>query len=71
VTPRSQKVGSVGKFEYFEKDGAVFRKPATQRHPFVREIKVEGEWRPYTGDRIAPVVFGDQITAEEAGEDKA
>lgn len=56
------------KFHYFEKEGAVFRKPATQRHPFVNEVKLNGEWKPYTGDRQAPVYFGDQISAAQAGE---
>jgi len=54
------------KFLYYEKDGATFRQPEGARG--VSHVKVDGEWHEYTGDRIAPIKFGDQITAKEAGE---
>jgi hypothetical protein len=59
------------RYDYFEKEGAVFRrrlKPGARPMPAVHDIKVNGKWEPYQGDRLAPVYFGDQITAKEAGE---
>jgi hypothetical protein len=59
------------RYDYFEKEGAVFRrrlKPGVWPAPLVHDIKVNGKWAPYTGDRAAPVYFGDEISAKEAGE---
>jgi hypothetical protein len=57
----------IAKFRYFEKDGAVFR-----QHPkanfTVQEVSHGGKWVDYTGDQAAPVVFGNEITAAQAGE---
>lgn len=55
------------KYEYFDKEGAIFRKRAG-RSVLVDEIKRGGKWVPYDGDRMAPVFHGDVISAKEAGE---
>ncbi len=53
-------------FDLYEKDGAVFRKPASRRHGIVDEVQhTDGSWKPYTGDRLAPVSFGDHIGQKE------
>jgi hypothetical protein len=55
------------KYRYYEKDGAVFRqKPGNTLT--IHEVKQEGTWVPYEGDGAAPVQFGNEITADEAGE---
>lgn len=56
------------KYVYYKKDGAIFRKPADSEFPAVDEVKHGDRWVPYKGDRLAPVYFGDQISAAEAGE---
>ncbi len=56
------------KYRYFEKDGAVFRKPADRSDPYIDDVCIRGEWQPYTGDPAAPCYFGNEITAEEAGQ---
>jgi hypothetical protein len=60
------------RYDYFEKEGAVFRRrlppPGLRVAPLVHDIKVNGKWEPYQGDRHAPVYFGDEISAKEAGE---
>lgn len=54
------------KFDHYEKDQAVFRGPAGRQ--MVTEVLLNGEWKPYTGsDKVAPVVYGNKITAEQAG----
>lgn len=57
-----------GQYVYYKKDGAIFRKPASSKLPAVDEVKHGDRWVPYKGDRLAPVYFGDQISAAEAGE---
>jgi hypothetical protein len=49
-------------FDYFERDGAIFRHPADSGDGYpVRDILTPDGWKPYTGDRLKPVVFGSQI----------
>ncbi len=55
-----------GQYVYYKKDGAIFRKPASSKLPAVDEVKHGDRWVPYEGDRLAPVYFGDQISAAEA-----
>lgn len=49
----------VAERDIYEKDGAVFRGPA--KAGFVNEVQVKGKWVPYSGDRRAPVAYGDHL----------
>ena len=53
-------------FEYFEKDGAYFRKRKALKMPAVEHVRHGNNWVPYTGDRLAPVVFGSEVDQAEA-----
>ena len=55
-------------YDYFEKDGAIFRMPAGAKIQAVIDVKFPNGWEPYKGDRCSPVVFGNRITPQEAGE---
>lgn len=50
-------------YETFEYDGAVYRREAG--FAGVSEVRDgKGAWKPYTGDRMKPVTFGERV--EEA-----
>jgi hypothetical protein len=55
----------VSEYHYFEKDGAIFRK-SKNGAAGVDDVKTPDGWKPYQGDRLAPVHFGDRISEEEA-----
>jgi hypothetical protein len=55
----------MAKYDIYEKDGAVFRKPSERKHGIVDDVQVDGEWRPYRGDRMAPVSFGTFLRTED------
>lgn len=49
-------------YDIYEKDGAVFRKPASAKQAHVDQIqKSDGSWVDYEGDRMAPYMFGDDM----------
>ena len=54
------------KYNYFEKDGAIFRRKKSVKTMSVEDVKTPDGWKPYQGDRLAPVYFGDSISEEEA-----
>jgi hypothetical protein len=55
-------------YKYYEYDNAFYRRPASVNNPVVTEVKTPLGWKPYDGDKIAPVFFGDEVSAEDAGE---
>ncbi len=48
--------------KFFEMDGAVFR-----GENFPAEILVGNEWKPYKGDKARVMMFGNEISEDEAG----
>jgi hypothetical protein len=61
-----QTVMTDGKgYSYYEKDGAYFRRDDTGGHLGVNDILGADGWKPYTGDRLAPVYYGDRIEAKD------
>lgn len=54
-------------YEYFEKEGAYFRREKGRKVRAVQHVlnRRTGAWENYTGDKLAPVVFGDQVTERE------
>ena len=52
------------KYDYFEKDGAYFRKDKDGEYIGVDEVKHPAGWVPYKGDRLAPVYEGDKLDRE-------
>lgn len=63
-------------WEYFNLDGATFRRPANKPGG-VTHILNGKFWKPYNGNRTAPVLYGDRImlkadepTAEQHGADR-
>lgn len=59
-------MGMDGAWEYFEHEGATFRRPAGKPGG-VTHILQGGSWAPYKGDRTAPVMYGDR-TMMKGGE---
>ena len=51
------------KYDVFEKDQAVFRGHADAG--YVHEVQNGDAWKPYSGDRRAPVVFGNFVRTME------
>jgi hypothetical protein len=51
----------VSEFDYFDLDGAYFRRPKGFIGG-VTDVLVDGEWRPYTGNRTKPALYGDRIS---------
>ena len=55
-----EPVPSAGLYDFYEKEQALFRGPAGAA--FVTEVRWPGgQWVSYSGDRRAPVVFGNVI----------
>lgn len=53
------------KFDIYEKDQAAFRGPHGAR--FIDEVQVPGgAWKPYYGDRIAPVMYGNFVKTDDS-----
>lgn len=59
-----------GKYQYFEKDDAIFR-GSDGTMPYISEIKAKTGWEPYKGNCEAVVTFGNKITEEEANKGDA
>lgn len=57
------------KYRYYDYDNAIYRK-RNQDLPWISEVKTpEGKWVKYEGDdALAPVFYGSEISAKEAGE---
>lgn len=56
-------------FDIFERDGAIFRRPASDLPLPITEVqRGDGKWVPYEGDRLKPVVFGDFLRTVEMGD---
>jgi len=53
-------------FEYFEHEGAFFRRPKNLGTMSITHIRAGDRWEPYKGDRLAPAHFGSVVTEEEA-----
>jgi hypothetical protein len=53
-------------WEYFEHDGAYFRRDKTLGLIGVNEVRAGKRWMPYEGDPIKPAMFGDKVSEEEA-----
>jgi hypothetical protein len=53
------------KFDIFERDGAVFRRPHGRDVALVDHVRNGDDWIPYKGDRSAPVHFGTFMGVEE------
>jgi len=53
-------------FEYFERDGAYFRRPKGLGTMSITDVRAGDRWKPYKGDRLAPVHFGSRVSEEEA-----
>lgn len=51
---------------YFEHDNAIFRKRSGGRTPCVDDVLTPNGWKPYTGDRLAPIWFGSEIIDGQA-----
>lgn len=49
-------------FEYYDRDGAIFRRPSGQPGG-VTDVLHGEDWKPYTGDRTAAYLYGDRIKA--------
>jgi hypothetical protein len=68
-------LGMAGEFEYFEHEGAFFRRPKNLGTMSVTHVRAGNKWEPYKGDRLAPAHFGSEVTEEAAmagmGEEKA
>lgn len=52
-------------WEYFEKDGAYFRRPAGRGYGGVTDVLHGSQWKPYTGDRTAAYLYGDRVEPED------
>jgi hypothetical protein len=52
---------TIADFEYFDLDGARFRRPKGFIGG-VTDVLVGNEWRPYTGNRTKPALYGDRIS---------
>jgi hypothetical protein len=54
-------------YDYFELDGALYRRRLDYGNfgP-VEDIWAESQWQPYTGDRVAPTMFGMHLSPDEA-----
>jgi hypothetical protein len=55
-----------GEYDYFEHDGAYFRRKKALGLMGVHEVRGANGWKPYAGDSMAPPTFGSRITEEEA-----
>jgi hypothetical protein len=53
-------------FDYFEHDGAIFRRAKALGLRGVQEVRGANGWKPYDGDSMAPATFGSRITEEQA-----
>lgn len=53
-------------YDYYEKEGAYFRKRKSLRMPAVEHVRHGHNWVPYEGDNMAPVSFGNRVTEAEA-----
>lgn len=56
-------------FEYFENDGAYFRKRRHSGLIAVDQVWTGTAWENYKGDRQKPYCFGTQITAADLPDD--
>jgi hypothetical protein len=56
------------RYAIYERDGAVFRKPAEREHGFIDDVFRDGRWVPYEGNRVKPVSFGDFVRFAELDE---
>ena len=65
-TPDSHESESALNYLYFDKDGAIFRKTKNASGIGIEDVKTPTGWKPYEGDRLAPVYYGDSISEEEA-----
>jgi hypothetical protein len=69
-TDKKNKRSSImPRYDYYEKDGAYFRKNKKMKHIGIDDVKHPDGWVPYKGDRLAPVYFGDKL--EQADIDEA
>lgn len=55
-------------YKVFEKDGAWFRMPAERQALIIDQVRRDGKWVPYAGDRCAPAMFGNFLHIEEEEE---
>jgi len=55
-----------GEFDYFEHEGAYFRRPKGLGTMSVTHVRAGDKWEPYGGDRLAPAHFGSEVTEKEA-----
>lgn len=53
-------------FDYFEKDGAYFRRRKSLGLMGVHEVRAGNSWKPYHGNSMAPPTFGSRVSEEEA-----
>lgn len=59
------------KFDVFEKDGALFRRPAGREIALVDHVLNGERWEPYRGDRQKPVHFGDFLGVRDYDDELA
>ena len=50
-----------GEYVYYKHDGAKFRRRGDAPYRSIDDILHGSTWKPYTGDELQPVVFGDRI----------
>jgi hypothetical protein len=53
-------------WEYFERDGACFRRKKSLGFIDVNEVRAGNKWKPYNGELVKPAIFGDEVSEEEA-----
>lgn len=53
-------------YQYFVHDNASFRSSREWPLASAEEVLVRGEWVPYSGDPLEPVVFGNHVEEDAA-----
>ena len=64
---RSSDLDIPASYSYYVHDNAAFRSSKPYPLASADEVLTRGEWKPYTGDTMEPVVFGrcvDKMTAQ-------
>jgi hypothetical protein len=57
------------KWHFFEHEGATFRRPAGNIGGVTDILNKDG-WKPYTGNRTDPALYGDMVADPEGGDEK-
>lgn len=61
----------MAKFDVFEREGALFRRPFGVRAAIVDDVLNGEKWERYQGDRSKPVHFGEHVGVREFDDELA